>query len=75
VYYRSFDDTSIRESCYQQDIGWFVRGDGVVTRKAKKNSPLTALRVCFPGEKIVIIVVYLDPQDHIYQVSEAVTPR
>ncbi|EHL00774.1 hypothetical protein M7I_3162 [Glarea lozoyensis 74030] len=48
VYYRSSDDTTIRESCYQQDIGWFVRGDGIVTRKAKKNSPLTALRCLAP---------------------------
>jgi hypothetical protein len=69
VYYRSPNDTTIRESCYQQDIGWFVRGDGVVTRQAKKGSPLTAIRMCWEDGSIEIIVLYLDARDNICKVG------
>jgi len=44
VYYQFDDDTTIRESCYHQDYGWFVRGDGVVISNAKNKSPITATR-------------------------------
>ena len=69
-YYRQPRNAMIRESCYQQDAGWFVRGDGVVTRRAKKGSPLAALRVCLPDEDIETIVLCLDVQDSICQVCE-----
>jgi hypothetical protein len=42
TYYRYDDDKSIRESCFREDYGWFVRGNGVVTRDAKTNSPIAA---------------------------------
>lgn len=44
VYYQHNDDTAIREASYRQDLGWFVRGDGVVTSKAKANSPIAVSR-------------------------------
>lgn len=42
VYYQYGDDSTIREACYQEEYGWFVRGDGVVTREAKSDSPIAA---------------------------------
>lgn len=44
VYYQTTDDGVIRESSFDQQIGWFVRGDGVVSNKAKNKSPITATR-------------------------------
>ena len=44
VYFAYLDEKVIRESCYHQDYGWFVRGDGIVTRNSKSNTPITATR-------------------------------
>lgn len=41
VYYQTTEDDVIRESSYNPQHGWFVKGDGVVTTKAKQNSPIT----------------------------------
>jgi len=44
VYYQTSDDGVIRESSFEHQNGWFVKGDGVVSNKAKKKSPITATR-------------------------------
>ena len=38
VYYQV--STQIRESCYDADNGWYVRGDNVVADHAKSHSPI-----------------------------------
>ncbi|KAH0556711.1 hypothetical protein GP486_005503 [Trichoglossum hirsutum] len=43
LYYQTKDKV-IRESSFEAGIGWFIRGDGVVAKNAKENSPITATR-------------------------------
>lgn len=44
VYYQFDGEQAVRESCYYEGYGWFVRGEGVVTRQAKSASRITATR-------------------------------
>lgn len=44
VYYQFGDDNTVRESCFAQDYGWFIRGNGIISKDAKRNSPITATR-------------------------------
>ncbi|EED22485.1 hypothetical protein TSTA_059830 [Talaromyces stipitatus ATCC 10500] len=69
VYYQfSGVDKVIRESCYHQEHGWFVKGDGVVTDLAKNNTPITATRWTEDGGSTQIRVFFLDEQNNIRQV-------
>lgn len=44
VYYQLEDEPCIRESCFQDDLGWFVRENGLVVINAKKSSPIVVTR-------------------------------
>jgi hypothetical protein len=44
VYYQFNHEKIIRESSYDQENGWFVRGDGIVVTDAKSKSPITVTR-------------------------------
>jgi hypothetical protein len=48
VYYLFDDEKTIKESCYRQDYGWFVIGDGVVAKDAKANSPIAVTNLVRP---------------------------
>ncbi|GIK03436.1 hypothetical protein Aspvir_007505 [Aspergillus viridinutans] len=60
VYYQFDDDNIIRESCFAQDFGWFVNGNGIVAKNAKRSSPITVTRW-------TMRVYYLD---HAYNICE-----
>jgi hypothetical protein len=55
VYYQSDGEQTVRESCYRGDYGWFVRGEGVVTRQAKLSSRITATRWLGDGNNMKVI--------------------
>jgi hypothetical protein len=60
VFYQYNDDKTLRESCYQKDYGWFVRGDGVITRDAEEHSPITA--ACWlDGSGVTQVSSFLTP--------------
>jgi hypothetical protein len=44
VYYQFDDEDAIRESCFDQDHGWYVRENGIVGTNARRNSPVSATR-------------------------------
>ncbi|PCG89539.1 Fungal fucose-specific lectin [Penicillium occitanis (nom. inval.)] len=65
VYYAFSDEKVIRESCHHQDYGWFVRGDGIVTRNSKSNSPITATRWTDNTGITQVRVIYMDDENNI----------
>jgi hypothetical protein len=56
VYYQTPDDQAIRESSFDSENGWFVRGDGVVTTGAKNKSPITVTRWVADGAMQVTLI-------------------
>jgi hypothetical protein len=55
VFYQSDGEQIVRESCYRGDYGWFVRGEGVVTRQAKLSSRVTATRWLDDGNVMKVV--------------------
>ena len=49
VYYQV--GTQIRESCYDADNGWYVRGDNVVANHSKPRSPIAVTNLA-QGKKV-----------------------
>lgn len=64
TYYQTADDGVIRESSFEEGNNWFVRGDGVVSTEARKNSPIAATR-WNAGEVTHIRVYFLDDDNNI----------
>ncbi|GFF60118.1 WD repeat-containing protein 5 homolog [Aspergillus udagawae] len=60
VYYQFGDDNTLRESCFAQDYGWFIRGNGIIAKDAKRNSPVTATRWTDNPGTTQIRVYYVD---------------
>ena len=44
IYYQTTKDKVIRESSFDPENGWFVRGNGIVTTNAKSKSPISVTR-------------------------------
>ncbi|GIC92815.1 uncharacterized protein Aud_009288 [Aspergillus udagawae] len=68
VYYQFGDDNTLRESCFAQDYGWFIRGNGIIAKDAKRNSPVTATRWTDNPGTTQIRVYYVDDAHDIREV-------
>jgi hypothetical protein len=55
VYYQAQDGT-IRESSFEENIGWFTRGDGIVAKDAIVNSPITVTR--WNDDKVTMVCTH-----------------
>lgn len=57
VYYQTADH-KIRESCYDEDDGWFINGNGIVSSDARGSSPITVTRWIGLNDDVQVILLH-----------------